>query len=271
MMIVGLIVLIAVNIIVLSVSSSRFSSFGDGGVVLSLVAPFQDAVTQTMRFTRNLWRRYFYLVSVSQENEDLKRLLQKADEKNAHCREVAYANVRLRNLLNFQKTAPYTLLAAEIIARDPSPWSKTAIIDRGWADGVKKGLPVVAPEGVVGQIVEAAKRYSRVLMIIDQNSAVDALIQRNRARGIIKGESTDQCIFHYALRKHDIRLSDRVVTSGLDKVFPKGLPVGQVSSVVRQHSGIFQDVAVKPFVDFETLEEVFVITGPVGNSYTDES
>ena len=84
-------------------------------------------------------------------------------------------------------------------------------------------------------------------------------MQRNRARGIIKGKFPDRCLLKYALRKHDIRAEDTVVSSGLDGVFPKGLRVGRVSRVVRQSSGIFQEVMVTPFVDFEKLEEVFVI------------
>ena len=97
-------------------------------------------------------------------------------------------------------------------------------------------MAVVIPEGIAGQTTEVSAHYSKVLLIIDHNSAVDALVQRDRARGIIKGGSADQCIFKYVLRKHDVVVDDIVVSSGLDGVFPKGLSVGYVSGVVKPKS-----------------------------------
>ena len=99
-------------------------------------------------------------------------------------------------------------------------------------------------------------------MLIDPNSAVDALVQQTRARGIVKGGGPDYCVFDYVLRKHEISVGDTVVSSGLDGVFPKGLRVGRISEIVRLNAGIFQKVSVTPYVDFEILEEVFIISEP---------
>jgi rod shape-determining protein MreC len=261
-MIIGVVILIIVNIIALSITSRRYSSFGPGRIALTLVAPLQEAVSRSIRFARNLWNYYFFLVSVAQENEDYKKALRTAEEENNRCIELELANVRLRGLLNFQKNVTSNVLAAEVIGRDPSPWYKTAIIDKGKHDGLQKGFSVVIPEGIVGQIMDVSTHYSKVLLIIDPNSAVDALVQRTRARGIVKGESSSQCQFKYVLRKHDIVVGDRVVSSGLDNIFPKGLGVGHVSEVIKRNSGIFQEVTVVPFVDFEKLEEVLVIMNP---------
>jgi rod shape-determining protein MreC len=115
------------------------------------------------------------------------------------------------------------------------------------------------PQGIVGQVIEVSKHYSKVMLIIDRNSAVDALVQRTRARGVIKGESTDLCRLDYVLRKNDVRIGDTVLSSGLDGVYPKGLLVGQVSEVIQHDADIFHDVIVTPFVDFEKLEEVLVV------------
>ena len=153
--------------------------------------------------------------------------------------------------LKFKKNIDERVLAAEVIAKDPSPWFKTVLIDKGNHDGVEKGMAVVIPEGIAGQTTEVSAHYSKVLLIIDHNSAVDALVQRDRARGIIKGGSAGQCLFKYVLRKHDVVVDDIVVSSGLDGVFPKGLPVGYVSGVIKPKSGIFQEVTVTPYVDFE--------------------
>jgi len=259
-MIVGLVVAIMVNIIVLSLSTRHNQkAYVSGRFALALVAPFQEAVTRSIRFCENIWRHYFFLVATAEENERLKRQLGWAVERNNQLTEVELSNLRLRELLNFRKSMPGRYMAAEIIGRDPSAWFKTAVIDKGAADGLRRGLPVVVAEGVVGQITEVAAHHSKVLLIIDQNSAVDALVQRTRARGIIEGKSADQCALKYVLRKNDVKVGDAVVSSGLDGVYPKGLQVGYVSGVIRRNSGIFQEVTVSPFVDFEKLEEVLVI------------
>jgi rod shape-determining protein MreC len=261
-MIVGIVVLFTVNIVILSITSTRRTPTSAGEIALALVAPFQEVVTDSIRFIKRIWRHYFFLVSVAKENEVLNRELKKAIEKNNLLKETELSNLRLRNLLSFQQNETQKAIAAELIGRDPSPWFKTIIIDKGKADGLVKGSPVVVPEGIVGQVIDVSHHYSKVLLIIDQNSAVDGLVRRTRARGIIKGEPTGRCIFDYVMRKHEIRIGDTVVSSGLDGIFPKGLRVGHVTGVIRRNSGIFQEVNVSPFVDFETLEEVLVILSP---------
>jgi rod shape-determining protein MreC len=261
-LIVGGVVLITVNVILLSVTSKSQSTSGFGRVGLSFVAPFQELVTRSVRFTREIWEHYFFLVSVYQENEDLKKSLNDAIEKNNQWNELKLANNRLRNLLSFQKSLTNRVVAAEVIGKDPSVWFKTVIIDKGKADGLQKGLPVVLPQGIAGQVIEVSDRYSKVMLIIDRNSAVDALVQRSRARGIIKGASADQCRFEFVLRKNDVQVGDTVVASGFDSVYPKGLRIGYVSDLSERSADIFYEITVTPFVDFEKLEEVLVILRP---------
>ena len=261
-LIVGGIVLITVNVILLSVTSKSQSTSGFGRVGLSFVAPFQELVTRSARFARGIWEHYFFLVSVYQENEELKKSLNDAIEKNNQWNELKLANNRLRNLLSFQKSLTNRVVAAEVIGKDPSVWFKTLIIDKGKADGLQKGLPVVLPQGIAGQVIEVSDRYSKVMLIIDRNSAVDALVQRSRARGIIKGASADQCRFEFVLRKNDVQVGDTVVASGFDGVYPKGLRIGHVSDLSERSSDIFYEITVTPFVDFEKLEEVLVILRP---------
>lgn len=269
--IVSLILLVFFNALVLFISVRHAGlpekppgkpSLGPGRLVISIVAPFQKAVTRSIRFVEKIWKHYFYLVSVARENEKLQNALDRAIEKNNECKEMELSNQRLRTFLNFKKTINTSVVAAEVIGKDPSLLFKTIIIDKGLADGVKKCQPVVVPEGIVGQIIEVTKYFSKVLLIIDRNSAVDALVQDSRARGIIKGANAGQCFFHYVLRKHKIFIGDVVVSSGLDGVFPKGLRVGQVLVTQKQNRGIFQEIVVRPFVDFEKLEEVMVVVSP---------
>ena len=257
--IVGVILLIAVNIVVLSVNSRRYSTFGLERVAISFIAPFQELVTRTIRFTQDIWYHYFALVTVAKKNDILRSQLNRASEKSNLWQETDLANVRLRNLLNFQKSITELAVAAEVIGKDPSAWFKTVIIDKGRADGLTKGLPVVMPQGIAGQVIEVANHYSKVMLIVDRNSAVDALVQRTRARGVVKGESTNQLRLAYVLRKKDVRVGDIVVSSGLDGIYPKGLRVGMVSEVIEHEADIFHEVFITPFVDFEKLEEVLVV------------
>jgi rod shape-determining protein MreC len=257
-LIVGVIVLIAVNIIVLSVNSRRYTTFGLERFAISFISPFQELVTRTMRFTRDIWHQYFYLVSVTRQNQLLGTQLNQAFEVNNQWRETELANTRLRNLLGFEQTIAEMAVAAAVIGKDPSAWFKTVIIDKGRADGLTTSLPVVMPQGIAGQVIEVSNHYSKVMLVIDRNSAVDALVQRTRARGVIKGDSTDRCRLEFVLRKSDVRVGDTVVSSGLDGVYPKGLRIGFVSEVIEHDADIFHEVIVTPFVDFEKLEEVLV-------------
>jgi len=171
-------------------------------------------------------------------------------------------NQRLRKLLDLQKKMDEPVIAAVVIGKDPSPWFQTILVNKGIHQGVSKGMPVVTTDGVVGLVIDAVRNYAKVMLITDPNSAVDAVIQNSRVRGIIKGGTSGYCVFDFVLRKYDIAVSEVVVTSGMDGVFPKGLPVGSVSKIVKDKSGIFQEVTVKPFVDFERLEEVLIVPPP---------
>jgi rod shape-determining protein MreC len=262
-MIVGVIAIMAVNIILLSVFNRRYISYyRPGRIAVSVIAPFQKASTKSILFLRDIWYHYFFLVHAAEENDALKKVLDKSFEKNVRYREITLSNSRLRSLLNFEKTMTDPVLSAEVIGKDPSPWFKTVLIDKGKHDGVERGMAVVVPKGIAGQITEVSSHYSKVLLIIDPNSAVDALVQSDRARGIIKGDAAGELSFKYVLRKHDIAIGELVVSSGLDGVFPKGLAVGQVSGVFKPKAGIFQEVTVTPYVDFEKLEEVLVVLNP---------
>ncbi|MBU4420914.1 MAG: rod shape-determining protein MreC [Proteobacteria bacterium] len=269
-MIVGAVVLIVVNIIILSVNGSRYSSYGSGRIAIFFIAPLQKTVTQSVQFLKNIWSHYFFLVSVAKENDNLKKAINHAIDKNNKYREIEISNFRLRNLLNFRKTMPNRVLVAKVIGRDRSPWFKTIIIDKGKSDGIEKGLPVVVPEGIAGQIIDVSCNYSKVLLIIDQNSAVDVLVQRTRDRGLVKGQSDGRCLANYVLRKHDIKVGDTVISSGLDGVFPKGLRVGYISEIVKRNSGMFQEVTVTPYIDFEKLEEILVVLDPPKHDFVSE-
>ena len=263
MMIVGLVILVLVNIAILSVNSSRkYSSYGLGRATISVIAPLQKVATRLSHFAKSVWSNYFYLISVAEENQELKSAVKRLVEKNNQCLETEITNSRFRKLLDLRASVSRDIAVAEVIGKDPSQWFKTIIIDKGSSEGIKKGLPVIVSGDIAGQVSEVSSHYSKVLLIIDRNSAVDALVQRNRSRGVIKGASAGECQLDYVLRKHDIKPGDTVISSGVDGVFPKGLRVGYVSDVTKPDFGIFQKINVLPYVDFEKIEEVMVILNP---------
>ncbi len=258
--VVGIGLLIAVNLMALSVSASRRYYFaGPANVAISFTGPFQEIAAHAIRFASDIWHHYFYIVSVARTNDRLEAALKGATQYQNQCMELALSNQRLRDLLNFKEGTPRSLLAAEVIGRDPSPWFKSITINKGLSEGIDRGAPVVMAGGVVGMVTDAANHYAKVLLIIDQNSAVDVLLQEERARGVSKGASVDRCRLDYVLRKYDVSVGDTVVSSGLDGVFPKGLRVGAVEKVMKRNAGVFQSIYIKPFVDFEKLEEVMVM------------
>jgi rod shape-determining protein MreC len=262
-MIAGLIILVTLSILVLSLSSRRpYPAYGPGRVAIALVAPFQKMIVATTRFFSDIWEHYFFLITVVDENKALSTELQQARALNHQFEEAALSNERLRRLFDLQQKMQQPLIAAQVVGKDPSPWFQSVLLDKGVADGVEKGWPVINPDGVVGIVVEATGHYSKVMLITDPNSAVDALIQESRARGIIKGGASGSCLLNYVLRKYEVSVGDVVVSSGIDGVFPKGLPIGEVNSTIKQEAGIFQDVNVTPYVDFERLEEVLIVPLP---------
>lgn len=264
--IVGLIILIAVSITVLSLPARPTSKkIGVNGLGLDIIGPVQNALAGSVRYVREVYNKYVSLIHAAEENEQLRISLSRSIEENNRYREAALANERLRQLLELKDTLPHKMIAAEVIGKDPSPWFKIIIIDKGKRQGIHAAMPVVVSEGIVGQVIESTGEYSKVQLLTDQNSAVDSIVQRTRARGIVKGGTGEKCLFDYALRKDDIKVGDIVVSSGVDGVFPKGLRVGQVAEIVKRNVGIFQDVIITSSLDFEKIEEVFIIVNSSPN------
>lgn len=258
---IGGLLLIAINFAVLTMSSRK--SVDENSierVAITVISPFQMVVSKSVNAIENVWTDYFCTVTAAKENIELKKQLSEVDKIQSRLRELEFENNRLKKLVNFTRTVNYTFVAAQVIARDPSPWFKTIMVDKGKKDGLSKGLPVVVSEGVVGHVIKVAHNYSRILLITDRNSAVDSLVQNSRVRGIVKGDSSKKCFFNYALRKEKIEIGEIIISSGFDQIFPKGLKVGEVVDVKKEPSQLFQKILIKTCVDFDKLEEVLVAT-----------
>ncbi len=227
--------------------------------VIEITAPFQKLIKQTTKSTEELWLNYFRLVDVHHENTQLKNEIHVLKMANSRYRELLATQERLEELLQFKQTINRPVLAAQVIGLDPTGWFKSVIIDKGKWAGLRLDMPVVNAFGVVGRVVSVSSNYAKVLLIIDQNSAVDCLVQRSRDRGMLKGLMSEICKLDYVAKSNDITMGDIVVTSGLGGVFPKGLPVGRILDVKEISGELFKDIKIRTAVDFSKLEEVLVI------------
>ena len=250
--------LLALILMSVRVKQRQGVTFVDG-LVTEIVSPFQTASTFLIKTVHGVFQNYVVLIHLQKENLLLKQRIAELQRENHQMKEMAYANERLQKLLEFREKISPPVIAAEVIGGDPSSWFRSITLNKGEKEGIRKGMAVIAPEGVVGQILKTAPYHSTVLLITDYNSAIDAIVQRTRSKAIVEGKGENQCQLKYLLRSEEVVVGDMVVTSGLGRNFPKGLTVGQIRKVDKKEYGIFQHAELVPSVDLTKLEEVLVI------------
>ena len=231
-----------------------------GPLLLALMRPLQIGTQLTMVKVKEMQQGYLNLMRIASENERLKGRITELEAERNRLLEMEATNRRLQELLDFRSQLPSGSVTAAVIGNSASTWFRTFVLDKGSADGVRRGMAVVSPAGVVGQVVAVTSRSSKILLIADPNSGVDVVDQRSRARGIVSGSLDSGPIMKYAKRSEEIQEGDRLITSGLDGIFPKGLAVGTVNKVRKKTFGLFQHVEVALAVDPYRLEEVLVVS-----------
>ena len=228
--------------------------------MLDALAPFQVVFSWLGRSVGGVWSGYVDLVGARRDNQRLQERVAGLESELVRLGELERENARLAELLSLRaQPRGRRSYGARVIARDPGPLSMTLTIDRGERDHVRRGMAVLAPQGVVGQVAEASHTAARVVLLTDHNSGIDAIVQRSRARGIVQGGTDGSCYMNYLSRDADVVVGDRVLTSGLDRVFPKGIVIGEVVDVSRRHRGLLQAAVVQPSVALDRLEEVLVV------------
>lgn len=233
-----------------------------GPLLMALMRPLQIGARVTVVKWKEFRQGYLKLRNVTSENQRLQARITELEAERDRLLEVEATNRRLRDLLDFRSQLPAGSVTAAVIANSASTWFHSFVLNKGSADGVVRGMAVVSPEGVVGQVVAAASSGSKVLLITDPHSGVDVIDQRSRARGIVSGSIDSGPVLKYAKRSEDVREGDRLITSGLDGIFPKGLLVGTVTKVRKKSFGLFQYVEVALAVDPSEIEEVLVVSAP---------
>lgn len=229
-------------------------------VIIAITTPIQSAVQWSLDVIVNAYQNYIYLRNTRHLNVALLEENRKLISTISGLKEIEHENARLRNLLDFREQQKLQSVTARVIAKDVSSEFRALRINRGENAGIKKDMPVVTNEGIVGRVLRTSPSTADVITILDPLSAVDGIVARSRVRGVVEGFSDESCQLKFVQRTDDIQVGDELVSSGLGGVFPKGIPVGTVSKVRKKNYGISQEIEVRPAVEFYRLEEVLVIT-----------
>ena len=230
-----------------------------GAVLMWVLRPLQVVAQGTANWIIGIQENYLTLSGFKSENERLRKRIQTLEVERQRLLEAEATNQKLKQLLDFRVRLPGKPVTASIIANSASNWFQGCILDKGSADGVQKDMAVVTPLGIVGKIVSVTAHTAKVILLTDANSGIDVMIQRTRRRGIVSGTLESGMVLKYMNRSEDVQVGDRLITSGLDGVFPKGLLAGTVTQVSKQSLGLFQSIVVMPAVQSALVEEVLVI------------
>jgi len=232
--------------------------------ITAVFAPVQRALSAAFSFVDRTIQNYIDLRNARVEYESLLEKYQRVEKENQELREEAEAARRLRSMLELKEKMPYRMVAARVIARDTNAWFKRIAIDKGTESGIRKDAPVITPDGLVGRVIQTGPLGSQVQLITDQYAGVGAMLSSSRIMGEIKGQDDYLCVMKsiFITGNETVSPGERVITSGLDGIYPKGLVIGQVVSVSQPQTGavsIQPRILVQPAVHLNGIEEVAVL------------
>ncbi len=225
----------------------------------SVFGPVLSVASKPVSAVGGFFDSYFNLVGTKKENEELREKYEKLYVENQKLLETERENTRLRKLLDFSQKKPGTMIAAGVIGEDLKNWFRCIIIDKGRKQSVREKMPVVTPKGIVGQVVEADLWHAKVMVLNDTNSSIDVNVEGKNTRGLLEGTGQNTLKLKYVIKNDDIEIGDKLVTSGKDGIYPKGIPAGIVITANKNKAGIFADIDVMPYNNFRQLEEVLLI------------
>ena len=229
--------------------------------VFGLFAEVQRGATGAIGVVRAWWENYVALQNTRRENEALRREVAELQVGLQQERALARQSETLRRLRDLRSTIELSTTAAAVIAAGADAYFRTMTIDKGSGDGLRSDMAVIAPAGVVGRVIMPTARAAKVQLLIDRNAAAAGLVERSRAQGVVVGTGAEKLGMEYVAGTADLKVGDRVVTSGVDGIYPKGFVLGQIESIERT-AGEFSSVVIRPAVDFSALEAVLVVSGP---------
>ncbi|MGZ8867014.1 MAG: rod shape-determining protein MreC [Thermoanaerobaculia bacterium] len=226
--------------------------------VMTLFSPVPKAVNWVGGTAEDMYHGYLDMRRAVNENLELRRKVASLTTENVKLRQTDSDLRRLRNLLQYSEQFNMQTSMAHTIMIDTSGRFKAVIIDRGSGDGVEVNDAIVNANGLIGRVVLTTKDLAKVQLVTDNNSAIGSLIERTRRQGVIRGDGSSVVEMHDIPTLADVKPGDRILTAGIDGIYPKGIPIGQVVKA-QQGPNLFKNIEVRPSVDFGTIEEVIVI------------
>ena len=229
------------------------------GMLLEVAIPIQRAAAAPFDALGDAWSRYIDLVGIEEENAELRSRIVLLEQENLQFREALVAGEHLERIAAMRDDFETPMLPAEVVGLDVSPWFRSVLVDRGNQHGVRSGHPVVTEQGVVGLITRTSPGAAKVMLVLDRQSTIDAVVQRSRARGLLRGLGAGELEFEFVVRESDVQVGDLIMTSGLGGLYPKGLRLGRIVALEEPGGSLVQIARVRPMVDFGRLEQVFVM------------
>ncbi|MBS1232558.1 MAG: mreC [Nitrospirae bacterium] len=217
---------------------------------------FYDMKVSVKEFISAPFRRMFLR---EEENRRLKTELSQLLKEQQVWREAFRENQKLREVLALKEKEQHYVTAARVVARGTDQWSHTLILDKGLTDGIKKDMVAITDKGLVGKISDVSPSYAYLLLLTDINFSAAVRLQENRTEGVLSGTGFRACQLKYIPYEEELKLGAAVVTSGLDSIFPGGIPLGYISKINKKESGLFQYIEVIPYVDNTKIEVVAII------------
>ncbi|MEZ0536103.1 rod shape-determining protein MreC [Caldicellulosiruptoraceae bacterium PP1] len=258
-----LIFIFSINATIYSIKTTKSLNFSK--VIRNLFVPSNSILYKISNNINQYIYDIIHLKDIKNENIKLKSQLQKLKTDKETIDEIKFENEKLKQLLGLQESQKNNaeLITARIVLRSPDSWFNTLIADKGSNYGIKPNMVVVNNQGLVGYIVEVGYNWAKIQTVLDSNFAASAIVTRTRDIGVIKGREDmikkGLCKLFYISKDSDVSLHDIVMTSGMGDIFPKGILIGEVLSVKNDEKDLTKDITIKPAVDYNNIEYVFII------------
>jgi rod shape-determining protein MreC len=260
-----LVLVLGALFIVMSSSSRTRRSAEDrsllGRSVMTILSPIPRGVDSTTTWFSDIYHGWVDLRRAAEENSTLKRRLAKLAAENVQLQGASGEVSRMRELLGYAESLQTPATFGRIIMVDTAGPFKSIVIDRGAAHGVDLNDPVVNADGLIGRVVLTTSDMSKVQLIVDSGSSVGIALERTRRQAIVRGNGTMELDVAFVPTKADIQVGDRIITGGIDGVYPKGIVVGTIQSV-EEGQDLFARIVADPAVDFATMTDVIILDTP---------
>jgi rod shape-determining protein MreC len=226
---------------------------------IEAITPFERVLVSVQNSCGDIWHNYFYLRGVRAENHQLKEQIERMRLEEVRLSQDAEQAHRLQALLAFKEQEVAKTVAAQVIGSSGSDLSRLIYIDKGSNDGIAQDMAVITADGIVGKVLLVYPSVAQVLLINDQSSGVGVILEKSRLQGVLRGTANGEVVLERVMSDEQVGPGEKLLSSGGDQIFPKGMPVGTVAKV-SQGKDLFLNIKVKPSADLSRLEEVLVVT-----------